>query len=106
MTGAERLRAAYGFQDVTVGERLEGGYANDLFRVVADGSSLVLRVKHPPVEEDDIAWEHNLTRALADRLPEVSAPLATLDGATFIPFEDRVGWLVPFVDGVPADPAR
>jgi Ser/Thr protein kinase RdoA (MazF antagonist) len=77
---ASLLSEAYGFAAVTVGERLTGGYANDLFRVVADGAELVLRIKHPPVVEDDIAWEHRLIQRLSDRLDEVAAPLVTRDG--------------------------
>jgi Ser/Thr protein kinase RdoA (MazF antagonist) len=100
------LRDAYGFGDVAIGERLEGGYANDLFRVDADGSALVLRLKHPPVLRDDLVWEHRITRMLADRLPEVHAPIATADGGTLVASGDRVGWLIPFVAGAPADVAR
>jgi hypothetical protein len=47
------LRDAYGFHEVAVGERLEGGYANDLFRVVSDGEPFVLRIKHPPWRRAD-----------------------------------------------------
>jgi Ser/Thr protein kinase RdoA (MazF antagonist) len=99
------LRDAYGFGDVAIGERLEGGYANDLFRVVADGRDLVLRVKLPPADEADVAWEHRLTRSLAERLDEVAKPLETLDGGTFLPFDARLAWLVPFVEAAPADAA-
>jgi hypothetical protein len=50
------LRERFGFADVILGERLEGEYTNDLFRLVADGTPLVLRIKHRPVIEDDVAW--------------------------------------------------
>jgi Ser/Thr protein kinase RdoA (MazF antagonist) len=103
---ASRLRDAYGFGELAIGERLEGGYANDLFKVVADGAALVLRLKHPPVVEDDVAWEHRLAALLAERLREVPAPVPARDGRTFVALEDTVGWLMPFVDGAPADPAR
>jgi Ser/Thr protein kinase RdoA (MazF antagonist) len=103
---AARLRDAYGFGDVAIGDRLEGGYANDLFRIEADGRRLVLRIKHPPVDQDDITWEHRLTRSLAERLSEVPAPLPARDGGTFVALGDRVAWLVPFVDAAPADAAR
>jgi Ser/Thr protein kinase RdoA (MazF antagonist) len=103
---APALRDAFGFDDVVIGERLQGGYANDLFRVVADGRDLVLRIKHPPVVAEDIAWEHRLVRLLSERLPEVDAPLRARDGATVVGVGDRVGWLLPFVDGAPADVAQ
>jgi Ser/Thr protein kinase RdoA (MazF antagonist) len=103
---APALRDAYGFDEVAIGERLEGGYANDLFRVVADGRTLVLRVKLPPGNVEDVVWEHRLTRSLSQRLAEVAAPLITRGGDTFFTLGDRLAWLVPFVDGAPADPAR
>jgi Ser/Thr protein kinase RdoA (MazF antagonist) len=101
---AALLRDAYGFGEVRVGERLEGGFANDLYRVVADGDALVLRIKRPPVDEGEVAWEHRLVRALSERLAEVAGPRPARDGSTFVRLEDRVGWLVPFVDAAPADP--
>jgi Ser/Thr protein kinase RdoA (MazF antagonist) len=103
---AAALRGAYGFDEAAVGERLEGGYANDLFRVVADGELYVLRIKHPPAIEDDIAWEHRLVRLLSVRLPEVAAPIPAREGDTIVRFGDRVGWLMPFIDGTPAEPGR
>jgi Ser/Thr protein kinase RdoA (MazF antagonist) len=103
---ASTLRDAFSFGEVAVGERLEGGYANDLFRVVADGRALVLRVKHPPVVDEDITWEHRLMQLLSARLPEVVAPLRARDGTTVIRVGERVGWLMPFLDGAPADAGR
>jgi Ser/Thr protein kinase RdoA (MazF antagonist) len=85
---------------------LEGGYANDLFRVMADGRTLVLRIKRPPIHQDDIAWEHRLMRLLSSRLPEVAAPIPGRDRDTLIVIGDRVGWLMPFLDGAPADASR
>jgi Ser/Thr protein kinase RdoA (MazF antagonist) len=103
---AGALRRHYGFADVTIGERLEGGYANDVFRVSADGDEFVLRVKRPPVDGDDIAWEHRLLARLAERLDEVQAPLTARDGGTSFTWEDRAAWLLPFVAGAPADAGR
>jgi Ser/Thr protein kinase RdoA (MazF antagonist) len=100
---AALLRDVYGFEEVAVGERLEGGYANDLRRALGDGVTYVLRIKHPPVDEDDIAWEHRLVRWLSERLPVVVAPVA---GDRVLRLGDRVGWLIPFIDGAPADPER
>jgi Ser/Thr protein kinase RdoA (MazF antagonist) len=102
----ERLCAAYGFDEAGVGERLSGGYANDMFSVVADGAQFVVRIKHPPAIHDDIAWEQELMRQLSERLPEVSAPVVARDGGTVMAFGDCVGWLIPFVDGRPPDAAR
>ena len=102
----EEIAAAYGFQRVELGERLEGGYANDLLRVDADGRALVARVKHPPVDEADLAWEHALVGRLAERLPEVLPPLATTDGRTWITVREDVVALMAFVDAAPADPAH
>jgi Ser/Thr protein kinase RdoA (MazF antagonist) len=107
MTWTERrLAETYGFEVVEVGERLSGGYANDLYRVRADGADLVLRVKRPPAHEEDVAWEHELIRGLARALPEVQAPLETHGGDTSFALEDRRAWLIPFVEGRPADETR
>ena len=38
-SAADLLGSAYGFGGIRICERLEGGYANDLFRVVADGET-------------------------------------------------------------------
>jgi Ser/Thr protein kinase RdoA (MazF antagonist) len=103
---ASALRARYGFEGVDVGERLEGGFANDLFRVVADGQVFVLRIMYSDVIEEDVVWQHRVVRSLADRLSEVQAPVAALNGETFFTLEGRAAWLIPFVDGTPADAAR
>jgi Ser/Thr protein kinase RdoA (MazF antagonist) len=100
------LADAFGFAEVAVGRRLDGGYANDLFVVNADGRKLVLRVKRPPVDEADVAWEHGLTQLLSTRLGEVVAPVPTRDGRTFVALANRVAWLMPFIDGGPADAHR
>jgi hypothetical protein len=59
---ALELRARrFGFDEGVVGDRMEGGYANDRFRLEADGRSLVLRLMHPPVDA--------VLRASTDRHP-------------------------------------
>jgi Ser/Thr protein kinase RdoA (MazF antagonist) len=98
---AALLRDAHGFEQVAVGERLEGGYANDLWRIRGDGATYVLRIKHPPIDEPDIGWEHRLAGWLSKRLSVVVAPI---DGGRMVRLGDRVGWLIPFIDGTPADP--
>ena len=103
---ASALRDAFSFDELELGERLQGGYANDLFRIVADGRTLVLRINHPPIVEKDIEWEHEMLRLLSGRLPEVVAPVPAREGTTAIRIGDRVGWLMPFVDGEPARAER
>src|SRR3954453_24078896 len=102
----DALRAAYGFAEIGVGERLTGGYANALFKVDADGRELVLRLKAPPIDVADIAWEHRLTCALTARLPSVPAPLVTCDGETWLQWGEGVAWLLPLIAAAPADPGR
>jgi hypothetical protein len=50
------LRERFGFADVAFGERLEADTRTTSSTWVADGTPLVLRIKHPPVIEDDVAW--------------------------------------------------
>jgi hypothetical protein len=66
----------------------------------------VLRVKRPPLDHEDIAWEHRLVARLAGRLDEVQAPLAGRDGRTWFAWKDRAAWMLPFVPGAPADAGR
>jgi Ser/Thr protein kinase RdoA (MazF antagonist) len=103
---ASALRARYGLDQVKVGERLEGGFANDLFRVVADGRVFVLRIMYCDVIDEDVVWQHRVVASLADRLSEVHAPVAALSGETSFTLEGRAAWLIPFVDGTPADAAQ
>jgi Ser/Thr protein kinase RdoA (MazF antagonist) len=66
----------------------------------------VLRLELPPVDEAALAWEHSATRQLAQRLPEVCAPVVARDGTTWFPAGETVAWLMPLLPGASADPAR
>ena len=89
-----RLRAA---------ERLEGGYANHVFRVESEKGPLALRAAHPPVDARDLRWEHDVVRRVEVQVPEVVAPLAAPDGSTFVLHDGWAASLLPFVPGRPAD---
>jgi Ser/Thr protein kinase RdoA (MazF antagonist) len=95
------LRAAHGLERLTVGARLRGGYANDLWRAAADGCEVVLRVQRE-ADAADLCWEHDVVRALAAREPLVVAPIAAPDGTTVVRDGDRAAWLLPYVDAPPA----
>jgi Ser/Thr protein kinase RdoA (MazF antagonist) len=95
----------YALGPITVRERLEGGYANDVFLVDSATGPLVLRIEHPPIDVASIAWEHRLVARLARELPEVPAPLGAADGTTFFHSERFAVWLLPFVAGTPAERA-
>jgi len=99
---ASLLRSAYGFTDVAIGERVKGGYANDLFHVTADGGESVLRVKYPPVHADDASFAA-LARSAVGRSAGAACGRGRL---TYVSIEQRIAWLVPFVAGETADPAR
>jgi aminoglycoside phosphotransferase (APT) family kinase protein len=99
---AALLRDAHGFEQVAVGERLEGGYANDLWRIRGDGATYVLRIKHPPIDEPDIGWEHRLAGWLSKRLSVVVAPI---DGVPELEkwaatIADARAWAISFVESV------
>jgi homoserine kinase type II len=93
----------YGLPRSRIERRLSGGYANDLFLVRSDLGAHVLRVMHPPVDPAAIGWEHTLLNALAPRLPEVCAPLPTLDGESSVRAADRFVAVFPYIKGAPAE---
>jgi Ser/Thr protein kinase RdoA (MazF antagonist) len=94
---------AYGLTTPLHARRLTGGYANDVFRL--DGERpLVLHIKHPPVDLQSLAWEHDLLQLLSRRLAEIPMPVTTLDRRTFMLYEKRPLWLTPYVTGDPAKP--
>jgi Ser/Thr protein kinase RdoA (MazF antagonist) len=96
------IARAYGLTTPLHAQRLTGGYANDVF--LLDGErSLVLHVKHPPVDLQSLAWEHHLLQLLSRRLSEIPMPLTTLDRRTFLLHEKRPVWLTTYVAGHTAD---
>jgi Ser/Thr protein kinase RdoA (MazF antagonist) len=103
---ADAVRERYGFEKVVCGDRLAGGYANDIFRLDADGSPYVVRMQRRPVDVAGLAWEHRLLTALAPRLAEAVAPIRATDGSTFFKRADEAIVVLPYVDGAPAEPAR
>ena len=98
------LAARYGLRDLVLGERLAGGYANLVHRLESSAGTFALRLEIAP-SPAGIAWEHRVVTALAERVPEIPPPLPALDGATWFPHRELGVWLLPFVDGTPADPA-
>jgi homoserine kinase type II len=101
----DALVERYGFERLALRERLSGGYANDLLLAEAPGRRVVVRVKHPPVRLDEVQWEHRLVSLLAPRLREVPAPLRARDGSSFFVLDGAAVWVLPHVDGRPADPS-
>jgi Ser/Thr protein kinase RdoA (MazF antagonist) len=53
-----------------------------------------------------IEWEHAVVTALAAEIPEIPAPVPAADGATWFRHGDVAVWLLPFVEGRPADVTR
>src|SRR5215210_7809779 len=96
----------YGLADLAAERPLAGGFANDVVLVRAGPERLVRRIKHPPVVEESLAWEHAVVSALARALPEVPAPLAARDGRTFFVEGERAVSLLPFVRGGAAGAAH
>jgi Ser/Thr protein kinase RdoA (MazF antagonist) len=91
----------YGLSAPISVERLTGGYANDVFLLRGD-RSVVLHVKHPPLDLEGLSWEHQLLELLRPHLSEIPGPLRTLDGRTFLLHRERPLWLTPYAPGVPA----
>ena len=89
------------FPGASVGgfERLEGGDVNDLYRVDVGGRGYVLRVGEPLTTAAMVRWEHELVSRVSSVMPEVLAPLATADGATFVEVEGRIASMTAFIEG-------
>ena len=83
----------YGLSAPISVERLTGGYANDVFLLRGD-RSVVLHVKHPPLDLEGLSWEHQLLELLRPHLSEIPGPLRTLDGRTFLLHRERPLWLL------------
>lgn len=60
--------------------RLEGGYSHEMTR----RGDLVYRVEHDP--PDQVAWQLDLVRFFAARVPEVIAPVDYRDGVSVWPY--------------------
>jgi Ser/Thr protein kinase RdoA (MazF antagonist) len=81
--------------------RLQGGYANDVYAIEADGEPYVLRVKHPPVISESLAWEHELLDRLA--LDIVPRPVRGRDGSMFFLDEGLAVSILPYATGKTAE---
>lgn len=89
------VREAYGIVPEAL-IALEGGYQNQVWRA----GDLVVRVEG--TSPKSIAWEHGLVGYFSQRLDEVTAPIETPNGSTFVAWNDLVLSVWPYVDGVPA----
>jgi Ser/Thr protein kinase RdoA (MazF antagonist) len=94
----QTVAQAYGLRTPILAERLTGGYANDVFLLKGD-PSVVLHVKHPPLDLQSLSWEHRLLEQLQSHLPEIPAPMPSRDGRTFLIHKNRPVWLTPYVQG-------
>jgi Ser/Thr protein kinase RdoA (MazF antagonist) len=99
---ARLIEERYNLGSLAVHEPLEGGYANDVLRIEAGGSSYVVRVKYPPVVAESIVWEHELVERLA--LEIVPVPIRASNGATFFVHDRFAVSVLPYVSGRPAAP--
>lgn len=80
---------------------------NDVARVEAAEGTFALKVYHPGRTPDQVAWEANLVRHLADRGAPVAAPVAGPTGfleVTQVEGRPRCAVLSPWVDGAKPGP--
>ena len=84
-------------------ERLDGGAANEHWRVETDDRPRVLRRYHPRRATESLPYEHDLLRFLADRKWPVPAPIATDDGNTVVETDEGRWALFPFMRGTPPE---
>lgn len=85
----------YGLRRLPPIVQLTGGYGNDVFRL----GQVVVRIAGPRATEAELEYEHRLVERIAARVPEVSAPLHTLDGKTVVAFGRLLGSVWPWIDG-------
>lgn len=97
---ALRIAARFGI-DAEAASELLGGYSNDVWRIDAPAARYVVRrYGRLHVSRVAIAFEHALLAHIAPRMPEVSAPLATPEGATLLTDEGgRFVALFPYIEG-------
>ena len=87
MTAHEALAVAQSFGVAVAAasaQPLAGGYSNESWHVRAPAAEVVVRrYGRMHVTTDALSFEHAVMRHAAARMPEVAAPLAGADGATF-----------------------
>ena len=98
----EPALAAWGLAGAPT-ERLDGGAANEHWRVETDDRPRVLRRYHPRRATESLPYEHDLLRFLADRKWPVPAPIATDDGRTMVETDEGRWALFPFMRGAPPE---
>lgn len=99
----DAVAARYAGGPFAVVGRLTGGWANDVFVAESQVGRVVVRVKHPPSVPESVAWEHGLLARLEPAFPEALAPVPARDGSTFFLHDGNAVWLLPYVDGRPAE---
>lgn len=103
MTPGEAVAVAARFGVPTGGATaapLAGGYSNESWRVRAPaGDVVVRRYGRMHVTADALTFEHAVMHHAAARLPEVAAPLAAADGATFRLEAGAFVAVLPWIDG-------
>lgn len=85
--------------------RRGGGTAGASFIIDSGGERFLVRVRSEEHARDDqIAFEHDLLRALDDAGFPVAAPVVTQDGKTWVAESERIVEVIPWIDGDAFDP--
>jgi Ser/Thr protein kinase RdoA (MazF antagonist) len=95
----DRLAESYGLRPTAADPVVGLGDEASVWRVDTE-PRLIARVSPCSRDVDQLTEAYELAEALADRVPEVTAPVRTVDGAVVAGWEDRVVSVWPYIDGV------
>ncbi len=99
------ILAEYGFEPEEI--RPGGGTAGGSWRVRGAGGDYFLRRRGPRTSTPErIRFDHGLRRHLAEKGLPVFPPLEARGGRSWVPGEDGVYEVYPWIQGTPLDPAR
>lgn len=87
----------YGFGPLSKIHQLSGGEWNDVCSFSDGERRYVLRIAHPNISEETLNFTHQVMESVD--LPEVNAPLKTLDGKTYIRLLGKLASVMPFIEG-------
>lgn len=84
---------------ISATEPLSGGEYKEMHRLLTDRGVLVLAIRHHTTQPESMPFEHGLLQYLHRQIPQIAAPVPTLDGRTFSWHNSRIVTLHPCLPG-------